>query len=46
MLAERDGVSIQRLVADIDHARAGQNLSSAIRVHVLRNVQTTPQPPG
>ncbi len=45
-LAERDGISIQRLVADIDHGRAGQNLSSAIRVYVLRKVRAQPQPPG
>jgi predicted DNA-binding ribbon-helix-helix protein len=45
MLAERSGVSVQRLVSDIDHDRSGQNLSSAIRVYVLRNVQR-PQPPG
>lgn len=34
-LAEREGRSVQALVGAIDAGRAGQNLSSAIRVHVL-----------
>ena len=34
-IAAERGVSLNRLVADIDRGRAG-NLSSAIRVHVLK----------
>lgn len=34
-LAEGEGRSVQALVGAIDAGRAGQNLSSAIRVHVL-----------
>ena len=34
-LADRDGVSVNELIARIDGAR-GNNLSSAIRVYVLR----------
>jgi predicted DNA-binding ribbon-helix-helix protein len=33
------GVSVQALVGDIDAGRAGANLSSAIRVFVLREMR-------
>ena len=35
-LARRRGQSIAALVSDIDDNRAGQNLSSAIRVYLLQ----------
>jgi predicted DNA-binding ribbon-helix-helix protein len=35
-LAAREAMSLPELVADIDTRRGGANLSSAIRVHVLR----------
>ena len=35
-IAARRGMSVQRLVGEIDEGRAGQNLSSALRVFVLR----------
>ncbi len=35
-IAEGRGLSVAALIADIDQARARQNLSSAIRVFVLR----------
>ncbi len=38
-IADRDGLSVQALIGRIDAERGGQNLSSAIRVHVLRAVQ-------
>jgi predicted DNA-binding ribbon-helix-helix protein len=38
-IAARRGVSVQRLVGEIDEGRAGANLSSALRVFVLREVQ-------
>jgi predicted DNA-binding ribbon-helix-helix protein len=34
-IARKRGVSAQALIAEIDAGRAGQNLSSAIRVFVL-----------
>ena len=37
-MASSRGLSVQALVAEIDGARAGSNLSSAIRVHVLREL--------
>ena len=37
--AERRGSSVQALVGEIDAGRAGQNLSSAIRVFLLREAQ-------
>lgn len=37
-LAGARGLSVQALVAEIDRGRGGSNLSSAIRVHVLRSV--------
>jgi predicted DNA-binding ribbon-helix-helix protein len=38
-IAAAEGVSVQALIGRIDAERGGQNLSSAIRVHVLRAVQ-------
>ena len=35
VLAERRGISVQSLIGRIDAGRGEQNLSSAIRVHVL-----------
>lgn len=37
--ADRQGVSVQALIGRIDAARGDQNLSSAIRVFVLRAVR-------
>ena len=34
-LAARRGLSLARLVGEIDRARSGRNLSSALRLHVL-----------
>ena len=39
-IAERRGVSINRLIAEVDETRTG-NLSSALRVLVLRETNTT-----
>ena len=41
-LAARRGVSVQALVGEIDAGRGAQNLSSAIRVFVLRAAQNAP----
>jgi predicted DNA-binding ribbon-helix-helix protein len=41
-LAARRGVSVQALVGEIDAGRGAQNLSSAIRVFVLRAAQDAP----
>lgn len=38
-IARAENLSVQALVGRIDAERAGRNLSSAIRVHVLRTVQ-------
>ncbi len=38
-IARAQGVSVQALIGRIDAERAGRNLSSAIRVHVLQTVQ-------
>lgn len=38
-IASQRGISVQRLVGEIDEGRAGQNLSSALRVFVLREAQ-------
>lgn len=38
-LAKLRGLSVQGLVAEIDGARSGANLSSAIRVYVLAAVK-------
>jgi predicted DNA-binding ribbon-helix-helix protein len=38
-IAAARGVSVQALVGEIDAGRAGANLSSAIRVFVLRQVR-------
>lgn len=39
-VAEVQGRSVQSLIAQIDAERGAQNLSSAIRVFVLRSAQT------
>jgi predicted DNA-binding ribbon-helix-helix protein len=46
-IAERRALSINKLIAEIDRGRTG-NLSSAIRVFVLRTVrgQQQPTPPA
>ena len=41
LLAETRGLSVQKLVAEIDRTRGDNNLSSAIRVHVLRSYMET-----
>lgn len=38
-LARMDGKSVSALIAEIDDARRGRNLSSAIRVFVLQRIQ-------
>lgn len=38
-IAARRGLSVQRLVAEIDGARGGENLSSALRLHVLADLR-------
>ena len=44
-LAQRRGLSINKLIAEIDRDRAG-NLSSAIRVYVLRAVRAEREEAG
>jgi predicted DNA-binding ribbon-helix-helix protein len=46
-IAARRGISVQHLVGEIDKARLGANLSSALRVFVLGEVQArlTETPP-
>ena len=38
-IATGRGLSLNALIAEIDQARSGRNLSSALRVHVLRTLQ-------
>jgi predicted DNA-binding ribbon-helix-helix protein len=38
-IAARRGLSLNALIAEIDRARSGRNLSSALRVHVLHALQ-------
>ena len=38
-IAAARGVSVQRLVGEVDSGRGGQNLSSALRVFVLDTVR-------
>lgn len=38
-IAARRGLSLNALIAEIDQARSGRNLSSALRVHVLRTLR-------
>ncbi len=38
-IARRRGASLQQLIGEIDAGRGAQNLSSAIRVFVLREVR-------
>ena len=46
-IARQRGSSVQALVGDIDSRRAGQNLSSAIRVFVLETLRReATSPPG
>jgi predicted DNA-binding ribbon-helix-helix protein len=45
-IAREQGRSAQALVAEIDAGRAGQNLSSAIRVFVLAAVKARGAGPG
>lgn len=40
-IAARRGISINQLIAEIDRERTG-NLSSALRVFVLRDAQSSP----
>ena len=40
-IAKARGVSLNRLIADIDHART-TNLSSALRVFVLNEIKSRP----
>ena len=39
-MAQARNTSLAQLVCEIDSARGDANLSSAIRVHVLRNLQS------
>jgi len=39
-IASRRGISVQHLVGRIDEEREGQNLSSALRIFVLQDVQS------
>lgn len=41
-IARLRGLSLNRLVADIDAERKGQNLSSAIRIAVLAHYRSPP----
>ncbi len=47
-IASARGIALQKLVAEIDAGRAGENLSSALRVHVLEDLraarEATPGP--
>jgi predicted DNA-binding ribbon-helix-helix protein len=45
-IAKERGISAQALIAEIDAGRAGQNLSSAIRVFVLAAVKARRAPAG
>jgi predicted DNA-binding ribbon-helix-helix protein len=38
-IADRDGISVRRLLEAIDAERRGANLSSAVRVYTLRHFQ-------
>ena len=42
-IARARALSVQALIGAIDAERGGRNLSSAIRVHVLRTVQARPE---
>ena len=43
-LAAKRGMSVNRLIAEIDRERGGANLSAAIRRHVLRSLQRPSAP--
>ncbi len=38
--AKNRHLSLNKLIAEIDDARGAQNLSSAIRLHILKNLQS------
>ncbi|MCC5979041.1 MAG: ribbon-helix-helix domain-containing protein [Salinarimonas sp.] len=38
-IARERGIAVQRLVAEIDEGRSGENLSSALRVFVLEDLR-------
>ena len=38
-IAEKRGISVQSLIGELDTARGGHNLSSAIRVFVLKELK-------
>jgi predicted DNA-binding ribbon-helix-helix protein len=40
-IADRQALSVQALIGRIDTERGEQNLSSAIRVHVLKSLQAS-----
>lgn len=40
VMARRMNLSLNALVTEIDAAKTGQNLSSAIRVHILNSLLT------
>ena len=42
-LAAQRGVSVNRLIAEIDAARGAENLSSALRVYILKSLQDPTQ---
>lgn len=44
--AEREGKSVAAVVEEIDRARRGTNLSSAIRLHILEALMRGPDQPG
>ena len=44
-MARERGVPVQALVGEVDAARGAQNLSSALRVFVLRDTQCRTAPP-
>ena len=44
-IARARGLSLNRLISEIDRSRSG-NLSSAIRVFVLQALRATPDDPG
>ncbi len=43
-IAQARGVALQRLVAEIDAGRAGENLSSALRLFVLEDLRAGQAP--
>jgi len=45
-IAARDALSVSGLIARIDRERNGSNLSSAVRLFVLRDVRSQIEPPS